>query len=147
MAGTITTLITDVRAAMAATWADVKPDGIWLFEQLESIPWEDVTPPYAAILCSQGVKVEWGADKFAMVFAVQMVRVASVSAGIEVLIDDIELLWRNLIDTRIGHHTMLSFESLDWGDEIPGNEIFIAKNYRHRAARLIMNVLVGYVPG
>ncbi len=147
MAGQISALIINLRAAMAATFPDLKADGIFQYEQLDRIPWADLTPPYGAIVVSKWqAAADWGAANFAMVSQIELIRVQAESGdtSLATIPDNLELLWQYLINNRLPNVNTLSFPLLDWGDEIPGNEIFADKNYRYRAGRLVIEVLLGY---
>lgn len=148
MAGQISTLVTAIRAAMAATFTDLKPDGIWVYEQLDMIPWADLTPPYGAIVVSEWTKASRGGANFAMSAEIDLLRLRSVTGNDDLmtLADEMESLWRYLIDHRLPNVDTIGFSRLGWGNDIMGDEVLADKNYRYRAGRLTIEVLLGYNP-
>lgn len=149
MAGQISTLVTNLRAAMAATFTDLKPDGIFIYEQIDMIPWENLTPPYGAIVISDWTAAPgWGGANFAMRAEIELLRLKYVAGNDDLvsLIDDMESLWRYLIDNRLNLVNTLSFPCFGWGNDIMGDEVLADKNYRYRAGRLTIEVLLGYNP-
>ncbi len=139
-----------VRAAIAATWTDAPAGGIWESENAEMIPWDDMAPPYAVMLVEEmPLAPEWGLNVIAYAPDVQILYVAEVDGDSDNIRAKLEALRDYLLVTGLpgGSYGQQVHDvtGLSWSEDLEVNQVFAARNYSHRAGRLVVKVLVGEV--
>jgi len=140
-----TTVYTDIRTVIAATWTDVLANGIWEVEHENMVPWGDITPPVASIcITTTPLAPDWGAAN--QIYNPQVsIHYAGIIAGdstsirakLEALRD---ALLANTVPSTL---CVLDVTELTWSDTLEANAALMAKNYSYRAGRLTASVLAG----
>lgn len=145
----LSTLYDDLRAVIAATWTDVVADGIYEDEHIEMIPWAELTPPFAAI-CVDDVPVdaegEWGSANQVYQPQVGIYYVGAITGGSDPIRGKLEALRDALLAATITNGQIIDVTGLSWSDELDANKVFMAKDYTHRAGRVMVNLIVGVSP-
>jgi len=137
-----------VEAALIAAWPDITEVGE--NDELESFPWDDFTPPYAAIIGSRAPAdptSPTATQSFTMPLRLAYVGEVGTAAKWRTLRGQLEtLIWwfqANSLDSG----QLVSIDGQAWGRDVESNMAFIAKNYAHRMAILDITVRFGYAGG
>lgn len=140
-------LYTAFRTAISAVWTDVPANGIWETEHIEMIPWEDLTPPYAVILIGDTPVNDTYSPSDCETFApmVHIYYIAAVSGGSSGIRAKLEALRDYLYANNLSAGQVIRVESLSWGNALPPNVPFSAKNQSNRAGRLVAFTVIGEV--
>lgn len=148
MSSFLSTLVTDIRAAIATTWTDVKANGIWEAEQLDMIPWEDTTVPFAFFILGQAQSTdEYAADSACYIVNATIGYVGETAGGSSTQRSKVEALRDALFTSGLAHGQILDVTSTEYDDNVEPNKYFAQKDYTHRAAILSAECLVGDVYG
>lgn len=136
---------TAIQSLVAATWPDIVVHGVYEVETLNSIPWDDLKPPYAAIMASEPV----GTDDFGLqcywfnvpckVFFAQEVGEEGQREALRQRIEDFALA---LEATDLDCGQLLHTDRLDTSDTSEVNRVFAGKDYAHRAGVVEFTVLL-----
>lgn len=134
-----------IRHLIATTWPEVVANGVYEVETLDQLPWERLTPPYAAFQCSVPEEDDqWGFEPIWFRIRVRVFYMTEVGeAGQrESLKNKVEALIVALIPDTLTTGQVLSTDASDWSDTNPVNEVFTAKSYAHRAGTVDFTLLV-----
>ena len=145
MAAYIDDFITAVRAQVLASWPDVAAEGVYEAEDIERIPFEDLTPPYAVLVMSDLTDAEDGGtanhayncDVEAWYFGAT-VNPATIRAKLETLRDEME-------DAELATGQVIDIGALSWSAALAPNVTFLAKNLPALGGRVVARMMVGEV--
>lgn len=130
---------------MASVWSDVPPNGIWETEDVEKVPWEDLTAPYAVIIMGEVTSADWGGDNAAYEIVPEIYYIGGSTGDSTAARAKIEALRDSLMGTNLPTAQVLDVVGLSHDNSLPPNALFAAKNYAHRAGRLRAQMLCGEV--
>src|SRR6267378_3301674 len=145
MSAYIDALYTAIRLAIYTTWTDVQTNGIWEGENLEMVPWEDLTPPYAVFVWGEfPLSEEWcGIDTDIYEGLVHIFWVGATTGDSSAARLKIEALRDYLRDGSMSAGQVVRVQQLRWDNEMEPNKTFAEKNYTHRAGLLAPVCVVG----
>jgi hypothetical protein len=137
-----------LRVAAYTQWPQIIPDngggGIWEGEDIQTIPWEDLKPPFAAIVCGGANKIILGAQEIAFIMDVQLCLTQAIDGTLDPIRQSLEDMLVYLLNTQLQAGQVWEYQGLSWGPEIPGNSVFISKQYKHRVGMIRLSVILGY---
>ena len=155
MAVFLTPFIADLRARTLAIWPETATSGIWLADDIDTVPWESLGDTYAVMLVSKAVKSDnYQGANIVFTLPIEMYYVSkyagdmtgTIPGGTEALIDKAEDWTIAMVRDTLTVGQLLSIDEIDWGKDIPANGIMKAKNMTHRAVRVSCTVLLGFNP-
>ena len=146
MATSLNDLYAALRERIRTVWPEVVPNGIYEADHVESIPWEQLTAPYAVIAVSSMPRdPQWGAANQAYKPLVEIYRVDEVKGPLSNLRNELEALDTDLSLAALTSGQTMRVEDLCWSLELEPNQVFVSKRMPHRAGRLSVTCLIGRV--
>jgi len=145
MSAYLSTLVTDIRTLVAATWTDTPANGIWEVENLEMMTWDDTSPPFAFIMFSPIESTdEYGGANAAYIVTAHIGYVGITTGDSSAQRTKGEAL-RDvlLVSSNMPHGTVLDVTSISYDNNIEPNKYFVQKDYTHRAVVVTCTILVG----
>lgn len=146
-------LVPTVRAlkkAAAGAWPDAVGYGIYRAETVNAIPWADLPNQYAAIAVSEFHHFSLGANqigfsgKVEFYFIGEWGKLGQDDALLGRLDDLLDYLLNNPPPDNQYQILWEEERAMEWGDNIPANEVLASKNSSHRAVRFTCMILIGY---
>ena len=138
--------IVDMRAIIATTCPEVVATGIWENEQAEMVPWDVLQVPYAVIVVNSLTESqEYSADSPCFEASVEVYYVAEVHGDSSGLRPKMELLRQAFLASGAmsASAQVISVKDMSWSNNLAPNALLISKDYVQRAARIVVDILVG----
>lgn len=143
MAAVFETFTGELRALIAATWADVVADGIFENEDIQSVSWDSVTPPIANITVpTMPISQDWGVANEVHQGIISLYWVGETGGDNTNQRAKAEAMRDALLTATFTNANVIDVSSIDWSDAVPVNNTFLEKNYKFRAAVVSVNVIV-----
>ena len=130
------------RDVIKATWSGIEDNGIFEYDQVARMVWEDLETPYAVMDIASMDAADWGIgnEAYEVTVAYHYITRESMSvvrAKIEALKN---ALWAATFTTS--QATLLE-TGQDWSGANPMNQIFLAKNIPFRGGILVGRFVLG----
>lgn len=139
-------LIAELRTRIASVWTDVADNsggvirGIHEAEDLEAIPFDNITPPYAVILCHEGAKFPSRMTGKVWMYSFDIYYVRAKTATQPALRTKIEALVTSLLTTDLTNGQVWEVTRASWSRNLEINRAFIDRNIALRAGLLSMDI-------
>jgi hypothetical protein len=135
-----TDFVDAVRAVIAEAWPETKANGIYEHEHVETIPWKELSPPYAVMVLNEFEPIEGGGVDLYHV-PLQIYGVFTGEGEMEPVRVKLAALLRGINRSAL---SLTETPRLSASSNLPPNAFFIeAKNTRYRAGRLDVGCLIG----
>ena len=132
-------LIRETMAVVAATWTDVVPNGIFLYQEIARVSWEVPDGyPYAVLHMRAASTGEWGLGNVAFEPVIEFHYITSETeaqgadplAALNIIPAKLEALKSALYDAAHtdSQATLLEIEEIDWSGTSAVNSILLGKN-------------------
>ena len=146
MAAYLETLFADVRGGILAAVGELSVDGIFESEHADTVPWGELTLPYAAVVVNLDAAAEWGIQSNAFTATVDIYLVYAQLGGGAGLRAKLEAVRDAFANTeRLTKGTTLEVGRVGWGRDLAPNRELAADPTR-RAGLVQVRAVVGERP-
>jgi hypothetical protein len=144
MSSYLNTVYAEIRSHIVSALPAVAPDGVFELEQIEAIPYEDLTLPYAVItLGNEHSDPDYGSANKIYSADLIITLVFDAEADCGVVRPYGEALRDFLLSVSPTNYQVIDTTSLDWSAMNEPNKIFIVKNYPQRAVLVTLPIIFG----
>lgn len=137
------TFLSENRTVIGATWGDIESRGIFEYDEIARLPWEDLATPYAVMDIASMDEADWGIGNVAYEVTVAYHYITTESMA--TVRTKLEQLKNALYDDdafSTSQATLLE-TGQDWSGANPLNQIFLAKGSPYRAGLLLGRFTLG----